>query len=606
MVILGQKQFRIASKIGLIIQMSCIVLAMAFSSTLAATSVEEERVKAILESADEKLRLGEFEVLRQNLDLALEKSHGIGDDLLAAKVYNQLGILNIYEYRFPEALSNLQSALTIFESHDKTDGVAECYNNIASIHVSLNNYQQAKQYYRLSMELREKGNDLVNLGIVYNNLGIVFTQMNELDSALYYHHKSLALLEAIDDISGIAVTQIHIARIIKERGDLQGAMDLLKESYQLLESDPKSRISTKEVVRSEIGLLYSLAGQYEEVQEWCIDLCWEAETSSSKKSAQNCCNALYLAYVGLDDHENALSAHMNYVRIGEEMLSNQAIQEVTRLELNYAFDQIHRADSLRFESERQLQQERINRQRMGLTATIGILVLLSLLAFFVVRGKRKSEELLLNILPATVASELKKTGKSIPRKYDLVTVIFADIKEFTQISEMLSPEELIQEINAIFTSFDKIMEKHGIEKIKTIGDCYMAVCGLPDENKEHAPTTVQAAIEMQKFMAENNHRKKKTSGNPIFEIRIGLHSGPVVAGIVGTKKFQYDIWGDTVNTANRLETACEPGKINISESTYHLVKDLLKCQYRGDIDSKGKGKISMYYVDFSTSIDADN
>ncbi|TVR88609.1 MAG: hypothetical protein EA411_04445 [Saprospirales bacterium] len=601
MVILGKKQFRIASKICLVIQLSCIVLAMVFPSPLAASSSEEEGVKAILESVDEKLRLGEYEILRQNLVLALEKSNRIENELLKARVYNQLGILNIYEYRFPEALSNLQNALTIFETHDKAEGVAECYNNIASIHLSLNNYSQAKQYYRLSMEIREKGDDPGSLGVVYNNLGIVFTHMNKLDSALYYHHKSLEILEAIEDFSRIAVTLIHIARIVKEQGDLDTSMDLLRESYELLESDPKRRISTKEVVQSEIGLLFSLSGQYEKVLEWCSDLCWDVEYTSSKISAQNCCNALHLAFVGLGDHEKALAAHMNYVRIGEDMLSNQAIQEVTRLELNYAFDQIHKADSLRFESESQLQQERINRQRMGLMAAIGILILVSMLAVIVVKGKRRSEELLLNILPATVASELKKTGKSVPRKYDLVTVIFADIKEFTNISEKLSPEELIQEINTIFTSFDRIVDKHGIEKIKTIGDCYMAVCGLPDENKDHALKSVQAAIEMQEFMRENNRRKKDTSGNPIFEIRIGLHSGPVVAGIVGTKKFQYDIWGDTVNTANRLETACKPGKINISESTYKLVEGKFNCECRGNIDSKGKGKISMFYVEHSDS-----
>ena len=150
---------------------------------------------------------------------------------------------------------------------------------------------------------------------------------------------------------------------------------------------------------------------------------------------------------------------------------------------------------------------------------------------------------------------------------------------------------MVRELNECFTAFDAIVERNGLEKIKTIGDAYMAVCGLPIADPLHAKKTVQAGIEIRDFI-EARKRSEKA-----FEIRIGINSGPVVAGIVGVKKFAYDIWGDTVNTANRMEQHGEPGNINISHSTYELVKDYYRCSYRGKIAAKNKGEVEMYFVE---------
>jgi class 3 adenylate cyclase len=178
---------------------------------------------------------------------------------------------------------------------------------------------------------------------------------------------------------------------------------------------------------------------------------------------------------------------------------------------------------------------------------------------------------------------------------DEVTVLFTDFKGFTQLSEKLTPKELVAEINECFSAFDYIMEKHGVEKIKTIGDAYMAAGGLPTANTTHAQDVVNAAIDIQTFMQE--HKEKKLAANELFfEIRIGVHTGPVVAGIVGVKKFAYDIWGDTVNTASRMESSGEVGKVNISGTTYELVKDKFTCVHRGKVQAKGKGEIDMYFV----------
>lgn len=212
--------------------------------------------------------------------------------------------------------------------------------------------------------------------------------------------------------------------------------------------------------------------------------------------------------------------------------------------------------------------------------------------------KRISEDLLLNILPRDVAEELKKTGDTKAKAYTMVTVMFTDFKDFTSVSKKVSAELLVDEIHYCFSAFDRIIQKYKIEKIKTIGDAYLCASGLPVSNYTHAVDMLNAAFEMRDFMLERK-KEKEAKGEIPFELRIGVHTGPVVAGIVGVRKFQYDIWGDTVNTANRIESVGEAGKVNVSQSTYDLLVDDsdLAFQSRGKIEIKGKGKLRMYFVE---------
>ncbi len=214
------------------------------------------------------------------------------------------------------------------------------------------------------------------------------------------------------------------------------------------------------------------------------------------------------------------------------------------------------------------------------------------------KEKDRSENLLLNILPSEIAEELKAKGSADARDFDMVTILFTDFKGFTQASEKLSTKALIEEINVCFKAFDHICEKHGIEKIKTIGDAYMAAGGLPIPSEGSMKNTVLTALEMQAFIS-NRIIEKDELNEMSFKMRLGIHVGPVMAGIVGVKKFQYDIWGDTVNTASRMESSGEIGKVNISESTYTLLKDDPEFTFksRGKIDAKGKGEMEMYFVE---------
>jgi len=258
-----------------------------------------------------------------------------------------------------------------------------------------------------------------------------------------------------------------------------------------------------------------------------------------------------------------------------------------------------------------LEQEESFRQFVyGLGALLGLLFIMILSGLFYSRvanrrlasknreieeERQKSEKLLLNILPLETANELKTTGIATPKKYDKVSVLFADFSNFTKISESLSADELIKELNICFKTFDEITEQYGLEKIKTIGDGYMCAGGIPVANESNPYDAVKAAIQMQNYM-QNRYQEKTKLGLPYWNMRIGIHTGNVIAGVVGTKKFAYDIWGDTVNIASRMESACENGKINVSAHTRTFLNEEFDCAYRGEVEVKHAVKVGMYFV----------
>ena len=209
--------------------------------------------------------------------------------------------------------------------------------------------------------------------------------------------------------------------------------------------------------------------------------------------------------------------------------------------------------------------------------------------------KEKSEELLLNILPRETAKELIDRGEATPKHYDQVTILFTDFQAFTKSAANITPQELVSTLNECFTAFDEIIGRHNLEKIKTIGDAYMCAGGIPTENRTNPEDAVGAAIEMRNWINHWN-AARQLAGKDMWEARIGLHTGELIAGVIGKKKFAYDVWGDAVNLAARMETNSEAGKINISNATFQLVKERFECASRGEIEVKGKGLMEMYFV----------
>jgi adenylate cyclase len=209
--------------------------------------------------------------------------------------------------------------------------------------------------------------------------------------------------------------------------------------------------------------------------------------------------------------------------------------------------------------------------------------------------KGKTADMLSNVLPRNAAEEIAAKGKAAKIKYNFVTVLFSDIQGFTKIAEETNPEILIDELDKFFFHFDSVVEKYGIEKIKTIGDAYMCAGGIPEKNRTNPVEVILAALEMQSYMARLKE-STELEGMKFWDIRIGIHTGTVVAGVVGHKKLSYDIWGDTVNTASRMESSGEGGKINISGTTHEFVKEFFECEYRGKMPVKYKGEVDMYFV----------
>ena len=209
---------------------------------------------------------------------------------------------------------------------------------------------------------------------------------------------------------------------------------------------------------------------------------------------------------------------------------------------------------------------------------------------------KETERLLLNILPKTVAEELIAYGSSTPAKFDDVSVMFSDFVGFTQVAEKLTPQDLLAELEMYFEYFDSVIEQHHLEKLKTIGDCYMVAGGLPEPTTTHAVDCVLAALEIQRFVGARA-AEREAAGQPFWRMRLGIHTGPAVAGVIGKKKFAYDIWGDTVNLASRMETSGEAGKVNVANDTHLRVKHLFDCKPRGHVSVKHKGEVEMFFVE---------
>lgn len=203
----------------------------------------------------------------------------------------------------------------------------------------------------------------------------------------------------------------------------------------------------------------------------------------------------------------------------------------------------------------------------------------------------RSERLLLNILPAELAKELSATGAARSARYDSATILFTDFSGFTQVASAMPADRMVAELNEIFGAFDDICDELGVEKIKTIGDAYMAAAGLPKPCADHAQRCVRAGLRMLNYLEQRN----RTAAFK-WSLRVGVHSGPVVTGVVGKRKYAFDVWGDTVNIASRVESAGEAGRVNVSAYTYDLIRTEFECEYRGKVDAKGKGQIDMYFV----------
>jgi adenylate cyclase len=521
----------------------------------------------------------------------LQLSEEIGYREGIAGAIGNIGI-NYYNLKnYPKALEYFSSSLKLNEELGDKNGIAAATCNIGNIYEAQKNYQKALEYAYKALALTKELGNRPYVAINTLNIGILYKEQNNYIMAVEYLQHAVKLFEELQYKIGIAnslsnIGAVYLAKIedtAAKVGIFTGATELPDIKYQPTASMPEGR-----------SALLAAAIDYQ------LRALLISKEIKALEVMQSSYSDLSVAYKLKGDYKKALEASDNFHAIKDSVFSQENKEEILKMGMKNDYDRQRLTDSLKTAEKQKIATINLKKQKNYTYLGVAGILLLAGFSFFIVKERGKSEtarkqsdELLLNILPEEVASELKTTGTTTARHYDNVTVLFTDFVNFTQASENMGAQNLIDELHACFRTFDEIMEKYNIEKIKTIGDAYLAVAGLPTADPKHAENVIKAAKEITAFM---ENRLGKLGTERTFQIRVGIHSGSVVAGIVGVKKFAYDIWGDTVNTAARMEQNSEAGKINISQTTYDLIKDKFACEHRGEMEVKGKGILRMYYV----------
>ena len=316
------------------------------------------------------------------------------------------------------------------------------------------------------------------------------------------------------------------------------------------------------------------------------------------------------AYSKNKNYSDAFLYQSKYADIKDTLYNIESKKKLNQFQFDYELSK-KEGELSRKQVELNLKEARIKSEkqaRIGVTIGLGLLLIIAFIIYrnslqksrinkILDKQKAQIELLLLNILPKEVATELQTSGSSKPRHFEEVSILFTDFKGFTSIADKLSPGDLVEDLNECFIAFDSIIEKYNLEKIKTIGDSYMCAGNIPSPDPDHAYKIIKAAIEIQEFMEQYNVLRAER-GLEAWEIRIGANIGPVVAGVVGKKKYAYDIWGSSVNVASRMESNGTPGRVNISAYMYETIKDRFECSYRGKIYAKNVGDLDMYFVEY--------
>ncbi|NND09860.1 MAG: tetratricopeptide repeat protein [Flavobacteriaceae bacterium] len=533
----------------------------------------------------------------------------IGAIELIPATLNAIGGIYRNQADYTSALNYFQRSLKISEDYNNEIEVITALNSIGLIYSDIGDQASAMTYYQRGLKIAEEIEYSWWIPTIIGNIGLVNERQGNYEDALNNYNKSLEISEDKSDYRGINLMLTNIGGIYKLQGKYNKALEYFQKSLVINE---KNRDTRKLVVTlSNIGNLYLRQGNYIKAIAYCtrtLNLSKKMGYLSRKKDN---CECLYFAHKELGNGNKALAYHEQMLIYDDSLQIEETSKKLQRME----FDKQILADSL-LQVEKDLKVEmahqaevRKKEKNKDIALGAGIFFLLLSGGFYgrwryvkkskaiIEKEKDRSENLLLNILPSEIAEELKEKGSADARDFDMVSILFTDFKGFTQVAEKLSAKELIEEINHCFMAFDHICETYGIEKIKTIGDAYMAAGGLPVPSDNAVKNVVLAALDMQAFIT-NRIKEKKANNETSFQMRLGINTGPVVAGIVGIKKFQYDIWGDTVNTASRMESSGEIGKVNISENTYNLLNDDpdFSFESRGKIQAKGKGEIEMYFV----------
>jgi class 3 adenylate cyclase/tetratricopeptide (TPR) repeat protein len=539
---------------------------------------------------------------------SLKKLQQINDKDGIANLMSNIGAVYANQGDDVNALSYHLKALKLAEQTGNTLRIVTALNNIADIYFDKKaTWDKALEYllraYPLAKEVGNKESEALILG----NIGEIYFGQGDDDKALTYYKKALDL----GSTENTPFAYNGLGKVYLRQGDSEKSLYYHTRAFDIAQKSNEIQL---------VPALQGIAANFVAKKDYRSAIVYykKSEDIAVKQNSFPRLNEIYdrmaATYAGMGDFANAFKYQKKLDQVKDTLFNE--ITERKLGTLQFEFDLQKKVGEINLlTKDKVLQELQLKKQRFAKNAFAVGLVLVFIISFVLLRNyrikvktnkmldhqKAEIESLLLNVLPSEVATELKANGYSKPRYFEQVSVMFSDIKDFTSISEHLSPEVLVEELSTCFMAFDNIIEKYGLEKIKTIGDCYMCAGGIPVSNEQHAYNIVKAALEIQDYIYLNNLRRAELGLVP-WEIRIGIHVGPVIAGVVGKKKYAYDIWGTTVNIASRMESSGVPGKINISAATFELIKDRYACIYRGKVHAKNVGDVDMYLIDHELDV----
>jgi len=547
--------------------------------------------------------LGNFEEALNYFKKALKLNEERKDKQGIAKNLSNIGNIYYNLSNYSIALNYYQKALKIDIEIGEKEGEADNNGNIGNIYSDLTNYKSALKYYSKALKIHEQINNRRGIATILGNMGTAYLDSKQYDKALTNFSKALELWELFGNKFGIATNLGNIANTYNYLSDYQLAITNYEKALAINE-EIGNKFGSAAIMGNMGGLYYNLTRDTvisklkEKNSTILLDKEYNIERSikysekatelaeliGSKDMLREFYGYLEKAYALKGDFKMAHTFQKKWIELRDSIFSVQKTKEIAKLEATKQGELNEKEIKLR-----DLELSRKSNEQYVLILGFGGAAIMLLLVFF---ERRKSEKLLLNILPAKIAKRLKNNEKRIADRFENTAIIFLDIVGFTSFSKDTDPVKVVSVLNEIFTKFDSLTKKYGLEKIKTIGDCYMAAAGLPEPHPHPILSTAKFALDAQRLM-----RDYTTKEGHKLNFRIGIDAGPVVAGVIGERKFSYDLWGDAVNTASRMESTGLPNEIQVTENfAKSLAGYNITCEERGEINIKGKGLIKTYLL----------
>ncbi len=503
---------------------------------------------------------------------------------------NLLGSCYVQVAEFAKATSKFYTAMRYAQSVNDSINVSKAYRGLGIVNYSMANWNNALSHFKKAKKYSQSHKNPSEQSVVDYLTGLCYYNLEYYDVALTYLDKADSIAKSSKDNGRLLEIRLYKNHITVAQGKIEGVIDEYDSLIQRFEETDEP-----------IGVCYALKGK---AKAHATQGNYDKALSPILKSLE-LARSIQLEYPMLPILESVVKVHyelgmykesseylMELQSLKESMISNQTSTDVALIRADFEF--------LEREADYTAQIDEKNQERQLLMLVLFGLFIIILVTFFafrsVARERKRSDMLLNNILPEETAKELKVNGVATAKAHSEVSIVFADIQNFTTIASTLEPRVLVKMLDSYFSAFDEIVQQYGIEKIKTIGDAYMFVSGLDSSTKDNASRAVSASLDMIQKVNDINEEMQEKYGK-VFSFRFGMHTGKTVSGVVGKIKYAFDIWGDSVNIAARMEQSSVAGKLNVSESTYSLIKNDFKCIPRGDLEVKNKGSMHMYFVD---------